>query len=67
MRTGFLRLTVLAVAIFSGVPAYGGRFNAPGDCAVGKRVVTSDQHQGKITRVATGATATYCRTIRARR
>ena len=39
------------IVLAAAQPAYAGRFNSPKDCVVGMRVVTSDQHKGKITRV----------------
>jgi len=53
MRNAFTITTMLGtvIALSAARPAYAGRFNSFSDCVVGKRVLTSDNHKGKITRL----------------
>jgi len=53
MRNAFTISSILGVIIALSVarPAYAGALNSAADCVVGKRVVTSDGHKGKITKV----------------
>src|SRR5437879_10625647 len=53
MQRAFTIATMLGsiIVLSSARPAYAGQLNSPRDCVVGMRVVTSDQHKGKITRV----------------
>lgn len=53
MRNAFTITTMLGtvMALSAALPAYASRFNTFSDCVVGKRVLTSDNHKGKITRL----------------
>jgi hypothetical protein len=53
MRNALTIATVLGtlIALSAVRPAYAGTLNSAADCAIGKRVVTSDGHKGKITKV----------------
>jgi hypothetical protein len=48
-----LAMTILGtiVTLSAGRPAAAATFNSVADCVVGKRVVTRDNHKGKITRI----------------
>lgn len=53
MRKAFTITTILGaiIALSAARPAYARALKSAQDCVVGKRVVTSDGHKGKITRV----------------
>ncbi|MDD5541897.1 MAG: hypothetical protein PHX83_01860 [Acidobacteriia bacterium] len=53
MRNTLMITTILAtvLTLSTARPAYAGALKSAQDCVLGKRVVTSDGHKGKITRV----------------
>ena len=53
MRNGIAAITILGVviALSAARPSHATALKSAQDCTVGKRVVTSDGHKGKITRV----------------
>ena len=53
MRKAFTISSALGflIALSAARPAYAGALNSAADCTIGKRVMTSDGHKGKITKV----------------